>query len=275
MSANAKRAVYENWKKVYNQFSGPKTESNFQKTGTLTAKEFVEAGDALCQKIPVWEWCSGDADVQTFLPPNKKYLVFRGATSFDRAETDIDRLAGEGTDDADGWVATHPGYQPKAKEKAQEKKEINWDDDDDECVTQEDEPSEARACRLYDVYLVYDKYYQTPRVFLIGFQNNKPLTKDEMMEDVYAANREKTVSVDSHPYLSAPCISIHPCKHAETMQVILGHYKERLEDAQEDLPEAQKVPFVFPTYMALFVFLKFISSVVPTINYDLSVDMDM
>lgn len=269
----AKRAVYEAWKKTYNQFSGTRTESNFQQTGTLTAKEFVEAGDALCQKILVWEWASGPADIQPYLPPDKKYLVFRGATCFERADDpEMDKLAGEGVEEGD-WVATHPGYKPKAKAAAQEK-EINWDDDDDE-VAAEDEKTQATSCRLYDVYVVWDKYYQTPRVFLQGYANGKPLTKDEMLEDVYAVNRETTVSVDPHPYLDAPCISIHPCRHAETMKGILEHKRARLEADQDGLPEDQKVPFIFPTYMALFVFLKFISSVVPTIQYDLSIDMDL
>jgi len=270
----AKRAAYESWKKIYNQFSEVKTESNFQQTGTLTAKEFVEAGDALCQKIPVWEWASGNPETQPYLPPDKKYLVFQKATCFERAENpELDALVGKETNDDDGWVTTHPGYKPKPKEAVQDK-EINWDDDDDDCAEPEAK-ADARPVRLYDVYVVYDKYYQTPRVFLQGYENGKALTKEAMMEDVYADNRETTVSVDPHPYLNAPCISIHPCKHSETMRAILGHQKDRLEESQEDLPDSQKIPFMFPTYMAFFVFLKFISSVVPTIQYDLAVDMEM
>lgn len=270
----AKRSVYEFWKKTHNQFSGTRTESNFQQTGTLTAKEFIEAGDALCQKIPVWEWASGSPDVQPYLPPEKKYLVFRGATCFERADNpEMDALAGQGVEE-DDWVATHPGYKPKPKAQAQEKKEINWDDDDEE-VIDDDDKAQTRPCRLYDVYVVWDKYYQTPRVFLQGYENGKALSKEEMMQDVYAENREKTVSIDPHPYLDAPCISIHPCRHSETMRAILEHQRERLEAAQEGIPESQKVPFIFPTYMALFAFLKFISSVVPTIQYDLAVDMEL
>eukprot|EP00758_Cryptobia_borreli_P003722 Tbor_TRINITY_DN3943_c0_g1::TRINITY_DN3943_c0_g1_i1::g.785::m.785/K08343/ATG3; ubiquitin-like-conjugating enzyme ATG3 len=275
---SVKRALYEGWKKVYNVFSGHVTSSSFQDTGTLTAKEFVEAGDALCQKIPVWEWCSGDPSIQPFLPPTKKYLVFRGATSFQRAETDVDLTAGEGTDVGDGWIATHPGYKANTEAvrgDTREEKEINWDDEDDACVTKDDAPKNLKGCRLYDVYVVYDKYYQTPRVFLVGFEDSKPLTKEQMMEDVYADNREKTVSIDSHPFLSAPCISIHPCKHAETMKVIIGHHRDRYIDDAEGEEGKKDEQFVFPTHMALFIFLKFISSVIPTINYDMSVDMDL
>eukprot|EP00331_Platyophrya_macrostoma_P008028 CAMPEP_0176414906 /NCGR_PEP_ID=MMETSP0127-20121128/5517_1 /TAXON_ID=938130 /ORGANISM="Platyophrya macrostoma, Strain WH" /LENGTH=273 /DNA_ID=CAMNT_0017794855 /DNA_START=298 /DNA_END=1119 /DNA_ORIENTATION=+ len=272
---STKRAIYENYKKIFNQFQGPATVSTFQEKGTLTPKEFVEAGDALSQKIPVWQWCAGEG--ADYLPPDKKYLVLRGAMCFERAPAQ-DEKADE-TIDADGWVSTHIDYVPKSKAAAAPQKEINWEDDDeDEDDTAKEDGIQDRRCRLYDVFIVYDQYYQSPRVYLIGYHEDnhtQPLTKEEMMQDVYAANREKTVSVDPHPFLKAACISIHPCRHAETMKRTMDHLKERLEDSQEDLPEAERIHFVFPTYLALFVFLKFISSVVPTIEYDVGIDLDM
>jgi ubiquitin-like-conjugating enzyme ATG3 len=275
-SRSAKRTLYENYKKLYNSIQGSKEKSNFQETGTLTPKEFIEAGDALVQKIPMWQWASAAENDAPFLPPNKKYLILRGAPSYERAPTD-DEKVNEAIDD-DGWVATHIDHVPKAKVVDQATKEIDWEASDDDAVAEE-EPSE-RKCRLYNVYIVYDQYYQTPRVFLIGYSENdhsKPLTKEEMMMDVYATNREKTVSIDPHPFLKADCISIHPCRHAETMKRTLDNLKERLEDAQieEGVPESQRDAFVFPTFLALFVFLKFIASVVPTIEYDVSIDLDM
>lgn len=270
----SKRALYENYKKIFNQIQGVKTVSSFQQTGTLTPQEFVEAGDALVQKIPVWQWAAGEG--ATYLPPDKKYLVYRGATCFERAPAQ-DEKDNEAVD-ADGWVSTHTDHVPKAKAAAASaQKEINWEDDDED-EDAADDVIQERPCRLYDVFVTYDQYYQTPRVFLIGYSEKNhtvPLTKEEMMQDVYAANREKTVSVDPHPFLKAACISIHPCRHAETMKRTLENLKERVEESQEEVPETERVPFLFPTYLALFVFLKFISSVVPTIEYDVSVDLDM
>lgn len=274
ISRMSKRAIYENYKKLYNQFQGVKTVSSFQQEGTLTPKEFVEAGDALVQKIPVWQWCSGEG--ADYLPPDKKYLVLRGAMCFERAPSQDDKEAE--TIDGDGWVTTHIDHVPKAKATTAAPKEINWEDDDDDEDDAKDEGIQDRRCRLYDVYVVYDQYYRSPRVFLIGYREDNhslPLTKEEMMQDVYAANREKTVSVDPHPFLKAACISIHPCRHAETMKRTLDHLKERLEESQEEVPEEERITFVFPTYLALFVFLKFISSVVPTIEYDVGIDLDM
>lgn len=270
----SKRAVYENYKKLFNQIHGVKTVSNFQQSGTLTPQEFVEAGDALVQKTPVWEWCGGEGAVH--LPPEKKYLVLRGASCFERAPAQ-DEKEEEQVDD-DGWVSTHVGYVPKQKAADAPKKEINWDLSDEDEDAAGDDGIVERKCRLYDVFVTYDVFYQTPRVYLIGYSetnHSQPLTKEEMMQDVYAANREKTVSVDPHPFLKASCISIHPCRHAETMKRALERLRDRLEDSQEDVPEAERISFVFPTYLALFVFLKFISSVVPTIEYDVSIELDM
>lgn len=39
--------------------------------------------------------------------------------------------------------------------------------------------------RTYDLNITYDKYYQTPRLWLCGYnENQKPLTIDQMYEDI-------------------------------------------------------------------------------------------
>jgi hypothetical protein len=188
-------------------------------------------------------------------------------------EKEAGRIAG------DDWVETHVGHTVK-------KVEVDVDGDEDDGWGGSDDDNDAKApkqqgaseVRFYDVTVVYDQYYASPRVFLFGYDaQSQPLTKEEMMEDVYADNREKTVTVDPHPFLKAPCISIHPCRHAETMRRIIERFEIRMADEQEEagVPESERVAFIFPTYLALFVFLKFIASVVPTISYDISVDLDM
>ncbi|KAF8289093.1 putative autophagocytosis associated protein [Trypanosoma cruzi] len=268
-----KRGLYEKYKKLYNCLNGVKTVSNFQVTGTLTPLEFVEAGDELVQKMPVWAWAEGEESIQPFLPPRKKYLVYHGAPCYQRAP-DADSLGENEMEGEDGWVTTHAERQPSKNVVMAPAKTINWDDEDDEDQDHAEDIGE-RKCRLYDVYMVYDQYYQTPRIFLIGYAEDHTtlLTKDEMMQDVYASNREKTVSIDPHPFLKAACISIHPCRHAETMKRLIQHMKTRYE--AEGANEAEKDAFVFPTHMAFFLFLKFISSVVPTIEYDLSTSIDI
>lgn len=39
--------------------------------------------------------------------------------------------------------------------------------------------------RTYDLYITYDKYYQTPRLWLSGFDEClKPLSIEEMYDDI-------------------------------------------------------------------------------------------
>ncbi|CAB1327608.1 unnamed protein product [Coregonus sp. 'balchen'] len=39
--------------------------------------------------------------------------------------------------------------------------------------------------RTYDLYITYDKYYQTPRLWLFGYdEDRQPLTVDQMYEDI-------------------------------------------------------------------------------------------
>ena len=112
------------------------------------------------------------------------------------------------------------------------------------------------ATRTYDLSITYDKYYQTPRVWLFGYsESGQPLTPDAVMEDVMQDYAQKTVTVDPHPHLNTPHASVHPCKHAQTMK--------RIVDALQAHGGAAP-----STAQYLFVFLKFIGSVVPTIEYD-------
>uniref|UniRef100_A0A6U4S470 Uncharacterized protein n=1 Tax=Neobodo designis TaxID=312471 RepID=A0A6U4S470_NEODS len=274
----AKRFFYEKYKDVVNSMSGPMTKSSFQETGKLTPQEFLESGDSLVQKFPAWEWAAGDEETQPFLPKNKKYLILRQCPCPQRAPT-MESAMPEG-DAGDDWVDTHVGHKVQkvvVEEDAEEEDDWAASDDDDAAAAPKAQAANSDL-RLYDVTVVYDQYYASPRVYLFGYDaNGQPLTKDQMMADVYADNREKTVTVDPHPFLKAPCISIHPCRHAETMRRIIERAEVRMADEQEEagVPEAERIQFVFPTYLALFVFLKFIGSVVPTIMYDISVDLDM
>jgi len=82
--------------------------------------------------------------------------------------------------------------------------------------------------RTYDISITYDKYYQTPRIFLFGYDRDRqPLTPKKIMEDISADHAHKTVTVDPHPHLEVPHASIHPCRHAPVMLRIC----ERMEEA--------------------------------------------
>uniref|UniRef100_A0A8B9JF47 Ubiquitin-like-conjugating enzyme ATG3 n=1 Tax=Astyanax mexicanus TaxID=7994 RepID=A0A8B9JF47_ASTMX len=87
--------------------------------------------------------------------------------------------------------------------------------------------------RTYDLYITYDKYYQTPRLWLFGYdEERQPLTVDQMYEDISQDHVKKTVTIENHPHLPPPAMcSVHPCRY-------------------------------------LLIFLKFVQAVIPTIEYD-------
>jgi len=140
--------------------------------------------------------------------------------------------------------------------------------------------------RTYDISVTYDKYYQTPRVFLSGHnEHNEPLTPDEVMEDISSEHANKTVTVEPHPHTGIQLISIHPCKHASVMKKMLDQNallvkekasrnptptesKKKGKDTQTPKPQTPEDIYGINVNQYLFLFLKFISTVIPTIEYD-------
>mmetsp|Transcript_14183 Transcript_14183/g.20962 ORF Transcript_14183/g.20962 Transcript_14183/m.20962 type:complete len:326 (-) Transcript_14183:111-1088(-) len=115
--------------------------------------------------------------------------------------------------------------------------------------------------RIYDVSITYDKYYQVPRIWLVGYnEDGMPLNPDEVFEDIMQDYAKKTVTIEAHPHNGERAASIHPCRHAEVMKSII----EGLSQTEISSPRVDQ-------YM--FVFLKFIQSVVPTIEYDFTMEV--
>ncbi|KAG8450481.1 hypothetical protein GDO86_002947 [Hymenochirus boettgeri] len=69
--------------------------------------------------------------------------------------------------------------------------------------------------RTYDLYITYDKYYQTPRLWLFGYdEQRQPLTVEQMYEDISQDHVKKTVTIENHPHLPPPPMcSVHPCRY--------------------------------------------------------------
>lgn len=146
---------------------------------------------------------------------------------------------------------------------------IDLDDDEDENAapdtdfpTEVDEVTHGSVIRTrkYNLIISYDKHYQVPRVWLIGYgESGNILSHEEVMEDVisdyYTYKDRKTVTIEQHPHRESAgsVVSIHPCQHAAVMKKLSS-----VVSGDEEFNVEQ--------YMILF--LKFISSVVPTIEYD-------
>ncbi|KAJ1987724.1 E2-like enzyme [Coemansia spiralis] len=117
--------------------------------------------------------------------------------------------------------------------------------------------------RTYDISITYDKYYQTPRVWLFGYnEQGSPLTTRQIFEDISEDHAKKTVTIETHPHLGVQQASIHPCKHAHVMKRII---ERAVEGGRREIRVDQY----------LVIFLKFMSSVLPTIEYDYTMSTDI
>jgi len=266
----------------------------------ITPDEFVQAGDLFIYKCPTWQWQGGDpARAASYLPKDKQFLITKNVPCPMRVESLEQSAATEHpvvTEDGEEWV--HPAGPANGTEEivdisaevtpppaptpapvAPAKGDSNDDDDEDipdmesfegDNLVEDDaatlkqpvvETDNILHTRTYDITLTYDKYYQTPRMWLFGYnENRQPLKPEEIFEDISEDHAHKTVTIDTHPHLGVPCAYIHPCRHAAVMKKIM----------QKQI-EAEKIPRVD---QYLFLFLKFISAVIPTIEYDFTIEMD-
>ncbi|KAK3944013.1 putative autophagy protein [Diplogelasinospora grovesii] len=311
--------------------------STFRKTGEITPEEFLAAGDYLVFKFPSWSWADAEPASKrvSYLPPGKQFLVTRHVPCHRRLNDDFAGDAGheealvEGgaKDDEDGWLRTGSMTKPQTATgtagEAVERKESPVADDDIPDIDEEEiegieEEDDAAIVhggdtnsgkRTYTLYIMYSPYYKTPRLYMSGYlPNGQPLPPHLMMEDIVGDYKDKTVTLEDFPFFAnnIKMASVHPCKHASVMKVLLDRAdaalklrRERLKsgrsttdhgmeglvdeigrlditsagaDANDDWEDVQKdmaeqdVAIRVDQY--LIVFLKFIASVTPGIEHD-------
>ncbi|XP_042419525.1 autophagy-related protein 3-like [Zingiber officinale] len=307
--------LHEVFKGTVERITGPRTVSAFKEKGVLSVSEFVIAGDNLVAKCPTWSWEAGEQSKRkSYLPANKQYLITRNVPCLRRAssvEEEYDAAGGEfllggddDDDDNDGWLATHgmpkgtksvddevlpsmesldirkegaiksiPSYfggeeEDDIPDMADYKDSENFIEADPATlqstylVATEPEDDNILRTRTYDISITYDKYYQTPRVWLTGYDERRcPLQPELVFEDVSQDHARKTVTIEDHPHMPGKHASVHPCRHGAVMKKIIDVLISRGVE-----PEVDKY---------LFLFLKFIASVVPTIEYDYTMDFDL
>jgi ubiquitin-like-conjugating enzyme ATG3 len=268
--------------------------SAFLDKGVLTPEEFVIAGDEIVFKCPTWQWESGDPQKRKpFLPEDKQYLVTRNVPCQNRVSTMENMMVMENEDDDDDgdWLVSHVAKQQtledefdildeegevitneKPSEAVEEGDEYadmaDYEDDnildDEAAVAPAEDDDNVLKVRTYDLSITYDKYYQTPRVWMMGYSaSQQPLSGPEMMEDVISDYANRTVTIENHPHVSGPHASIHPCQHGKVMKTIVRNLMKATADGDEG-PSVN---------LYLFIFLKFVSSMIPTINYDFTMDV--
>ena len=301
-----KHSVHTVFKGAAESVMTTRTTSAFVEKGVVTPEEFVVAGDFLVQQCPTWAWQAGDPKrAKPFLPEDKQFLVTRNVPCRERAAA-MEQFAGKEvhlSGDDEGWVEAggdgagdaddaddipdiDAGVAAVSLSAAEETArdgsgasdassdipdmedfvDVAAEEEEDEASllpprrseTPESAALDARILRTrtYDLSVSYDKYYQTPRVWLHGYDERRnALDPRKTLEDISAEHARKTVTIDPHPHTGAPSASIHPCKHAPTMKRLV----DGVFAATGNAPKVEHY---------LLVFLKFIASVVPTIEYD-------
>ena len=244
----------------------PDPTGNYLEThGTLSPQQFVEAGDIFISKCKSWNWESGHPDMGWyFLPKDKQYLITRNVKSNRIIDKQVykEHIVNETTAEDDWTVTEHintfNNHQPTNEiPNIIETTQIEDSDSDLDIDIEEDDSNTLITnnpqidTRTYDIYITYDKYYQTPRIWLFGYNyDHMPLGFKEMMDDIESEYVNRTVTYENHPHIPLMLVSIHPCRHSQVMKkLMMGYKKMDLEN-----------------YMTIF--LKFISSIIPNINYD-------
>ena len=215
------------------------------------------------------------------------------APSSQRADGDDDDLDdddGEGGngEGEDGVVDEIPDIS-RVNVEDNDRDDDNDGDDDDESIPDMEDVDEDDAIliaapkkeknnedllrtRTYDVSITWDKYYQTPRVWLNGYDEQRNSLPPKLVyEDISADHAKKTVTIDPHPHTNVSSASVHPCKHASVMKKLVKMMttstgggggdgeEEEEEEEEEEKPSVERY---------LIVFLKFMQSAMPTIEYD-------
>lgn len=86
--------------------------------------------------------------------------------------------------------------------------------------------------RTYTLYITYSPYYRTPRMYLSGYHaSGQPLKPQSMMEDIVGDYKDKTVTLEDFPFFDAglKMASVHPCKHASVMKILLDRADSALK----------------------------------------------
>lgn len=311
MLTSIQQSIHKAYVKTVEKVTPALATSKYLEEGVLTPDEFVEAGNLLTYKCPTWSWEAGDpAKAVAHLPKDKQFLLTRNVPCMVRVRSLEEGYKTQPSqtlqgDDGEDWVApvgsgtaasdvvditpdvaklnlnnatnTTPNSTTTTTTTTTEEEDEgdageipDMDSFEGDNLVEDDkatlqvppiEEDNILKTRTYDLSITYDKYYQTPKVWLFGYDENKnPLKPEEIFQDISEDHAHKTVTIDAHPHLGIPCAYIHPCRHAAVMKKIIQR--------QMDTGKTPRVD------QYLFLFLKFISAVIPTVEYDYTIEMD-
>ena len=84
------------------------------------------------------------------------------------------------------------------------------------------ENDNIKKVRMYDLSITYDKWTQTPRLWLQGYsEDGDLLTQEEMFQDIMSDYADQTVTYEQHERIGNQQLTIHPCNHAKVMKKMI------------------------------------------------------
>jgi ubiquitin-like-conjugating enzyme ATG3 len=299
---NLGHKIFKGFQDVVSKIKPTMKESKFYEEGKLTPEEYVLAGDYLVKKCPTWKWCSAKKEYYNkSLPEDKQYLLTRVRSKFRASDYLKSNNTKEKIIEGD-WVDADLENKPKTENKKggdidldalekKEKKKVEVaevkNDDDDFVIEGEEEPKQEEKketkkaddfeivdeddckekdqagvlkTREYEVTVTYDFYYCVPRMWLMGYnEKGIPLTDEEMKEDIMPEYRNKTCTIEPQTFTGIRNISVHPCRHSLLL-------KKMIKDFQNSGKKLE-------VEQSILLFLKFLQSVVPTVQYDFTMDI--
>lgn len=228
-----------------------KLKSDFAETGEVTPQEFLEAGDKLIDANGFWRWQPAEAPEleNKNLHPERQFLAASLPVLHRPAAPDTERAVPL----PDGWVEVGEVGDVAPLVSV----------DDEVAVESIAEGAEvALERRVYELNITYDEYYHCARLWLSGVDGEgRPLTKEKIFEEVTAEYKDKTMTFETHPHLRRRMASLHPCRHSA---VIKSMWEAAARGGKPLPPDAY-----------LFVFLKFVGSVIPCLDVDHTVDVEL
>ena len=302
---NIGHQLFKGFQDVVSKIKPTMKESKFYEEGKLTPDEFIAAGDYLVKKCPTWSWCAAKKNLSNkALPEGKQYLLTRVRSKIRAAdylknnntkekiiegdwvdadlenkpktenkkntEIDLDALeekekkkvevAAEANDDDDDFVIEGEDEKPEEKKEGKKTDDFEIVDEDDLEKDKKEDQANVIKTREYEVTVTYDFYYCVPRMWLMGYnEKGNPLTDEEMKEDIMPEYRNKTCTIEPQTHTGIRNISVHPCRHSLLL-------KKMIKDFQNSGKKLE-------VYQSILLFLKFLQSVVPTVQYDFTMDI--
>lgn len=205
--------------------------STYVINGQITPTEFLYAGDDLKYRCPSWWWKPSptESNIMNYLPSKKQYLHTQNVPCNERVVNHMTQEMFD-TDDEFSYIKSRSPTPVPQKQPFLPTPEIFECDDDDlgvfedddmACINYNDIPQRNPNLRFYSFDISYDHVYRCPRLWITGMDAwNNSLGVDAIMQDISCEHGKKTVTVETHPFTNLPCLSIHPCQHANMIRAL-------------------------------------------------------